>query len=209
MAYISRRAFPLWENLRYLLFLRTVRSKFPFQNCIMKRGDNVPVREMLLLIVAGGGLLMDLLQEKVDNRLICLGFGFGFILALMSHSISGILNFFFGILFPLFSLLPLFYFHMIGGGDIKLLSALGSILGCPKTIGLLILSFLTGAILSIAFLIFCGNLKERISYFISYFSGYRTKRVRENYRKKGPRPENYHFTVPIFTGIILFVGGCY
>ena len=123
LAYISRRAFPLWENLRYLLFLRTVRSKFPFQNCIMKRGDNVPVREMLLLIVAGGGLLMDLLQEKVDNRLICLGFGFGFILALMSHSISGILNFFFGILFPLFSLLPLFYFHMIGGGDIKLLSA--------------------------------------------------------------------------------------
>ena len=40
----------------------------------------MPIRETLLFTIAGGGLLMDLLQEKVDNRLICLGFGFGLLL---------------------------------------------------------------------------------------------------------------------------------
>ena len=152
---------------------------------------------------------MDVLQEKVDNRLICLGFGTGLFFWIFHTGPGGILDFLSGFLFPLICLLPLHYFGMLGGGDIKLLSVLGGILGYPAVVKLLFFTFLTGGILSLAFLILCGNLKERISYFISYFSGYRTKRVRENYRKKGPRPENYHFTVPIFTGIILFVGGCY
>ena len=70
---------------------------------------------------------MDLLQEKVDNRLICLGFGSGLILNIFSSGYTGILHFFSGAFFPLLCLLPLFYFRMIGGGDIKLLSALGGI----------------------------------------------------------------------------------
>lgn len=99
---------------------------------------------------------------------------------------------------------------MIGGGDIKLLSALGGILGYPKILSLLLLTFLTGAILSLAFLISCGNLKERISYFISYFYSCRRNRSWKPYRRKGLEPENFHFTVSIFAGIILLTGGvCY
>ena len=182
--------FPTRESLKYLFILRTFRSRFPFYFHIQERGDHVPIREILLFTIAGGGLLMDLLQEKVDNRLICLGFS--------------------GAFFPLLCLLPLFYFRMIGGGDIKLLSALGGILGYPKILSLLLLTFLTGAILSLAFLISCGNLKERISYFISYFYSCRRNRSWKPYRRKGLEPENFHFTVSIFAGIILLTGGvCY
>ena len=116
----------------------------------------MPIRETLLFTIAGGGLLMDLLQEKVDNRLICLGFGSGLILDIFYSGFAGILHFFSGSFFPLLCLLPLFYFRMIGGGDIKLLSVLGGILGYPKVLSLLLLTFLTGAILSFAFLISCG-----------------------------------------------------
>lgn len=165
------------------------------------------LRESLLLSIAGGGLLMDLLQEKVDNRLICLGIGCGFFLNIFHSGAAGILQFFSGAFFPLLFLLPLFYFRMIGGGDIKLLSVLGGILGCPEVFSLLLFTFLTGAILSLAFLISCGNLKERISYFISYFYSCRGKGSWKPYRRKGLEPENFHFTVPIFIGSILFTGG--
>ena len=202
--------FPSRENLKYLFILRTFRSRFPFYFHIQERGDHVPIREILLFTIAGGGLLMDLLQEKVDNRLICLGFGSGLILNIFYSGFTGILHFFSGAFFPLLCLLPLFFFRMIGGGDIKLLSALGGILGYPKILSLLLLTFLTGAILSLAFLISCGNLKERISYFISYFYSCRRNRSWKPYRRKGLEPENFHFTVSIFAGIILLTGGvCY
>lgn len=152
---------------------------------------------------------MDLVQEKVDNRLICLGFCFSFILNIFSFGTYGLWIFFSGMLLPLFSLLPLFYFRMIGGGDIKLLAVLGSFLGYPKVLGLLLSSLLTGGILSAAFLIFCGNLKERISYFINYFYDYEKTGIRKHYRRNGLEPENFHFTVPIYVGVILLIGGCY
>ena len=52
----------------------------------------MPIRETLLFTIAGGGLLMDLLQEKVDNRLICLGFGSGLILDIFYSGFAGILH---------------------------------------------------------------------------------------------------------------------
>lgn len=169
----------------------------------------MPIREILLFTIAGGGLLMDLLQEKVDNRLICLGFGSGLILDIFYSGFSGILHFFSGAFIPLVCLLPLFYFRMLGGGDIKLLSVLGGILGCPKVFLLLLFAFLAGAVLSLAFLISCGNLRERISYFISYFYSCRERGSWTPYRKKGLEPENFHFTISIFVGIILVTGGVF
>lgn len=150
---------------------------------------------------------MDLLQEKVDNRLICLGLSFGLILNISYSGFVGILLFFSGVFFPLLCLLPLFYFRMIGGGDIKLLSVLGGVLGYPKILNLLLVTFLTGAILSLAFLISCKNLKERLSYFISYFYSCRGNRSWKPYRRKGPQPENFHFTISIFVGTLLLTGG--
>ena len=67
----------------------------------------MPVREILLFTIAGGGLLMDLLQERVDNRLICLGFGFGLLLDIFYSGFAGILRFFLrGLLPPVLSPSP-------------------------------------------------------------------------------------------------------
>ena len=97
----------------------------------------MPVRDILLITIAGGGVFMDVLQEKVDNRLICLGFGTGLFFWIFHSGPGGILDFLSGFLFPLICLLPLHYFGMLGGGDIKLLSVLGGILGYPAVVKLL------------------------------------------------------------------------
>lgn len=167
------------------------------------------VQEILLLAISGIAVLMDFLWERISNLLIALSMVTGFVFWIFSHGSAGVLYFLPGFLLPIFCFLPLFHFRMIGGGDVKLLSVLGGILGYPKVLGLLLFSFLTGGILSAAFLISTGNLKERISYFFHYFYEYLKTGNEKNYRKKGMEPENFHFTVPIFTGIILFIGGYY
>lgn len=167
------------------------------------------IQEILLLTISGTAVLMDFLGEKVSNVLIILGLASGFTFWIFSHGSAGVLYFLPGFLLPILCFLPLFHFRMIGGGDVKLLSVLGGILGYPKFSGLLLFSFLAGGILSVAFLISTGSLKERISYFFNYFYEYLKTGIEENYRKKGMEPDNFHFTVPIFTGIILFIGGYY
>ena len=121
----------------------------------------------------------------------------------------------FGMLFPILALYILFYFHMLGAGDIKLLSAVGGFLGVPAILKCMIVSFLSGAVLSIGIIFVCGNLPQRLTKFFNYFQTYFTKR---KYQKKTePVPyydgkwgmECIHFSVPVLMGVLLWIGGFY
>jgi Flp pilus assembly protein, protease CpaA len=106
-------------------------------------------------------------------------------------------------------------FHMLGAGDIKLLSAVGGFLGVPAILKCMIVSFLSGAVLSIGIILVCGNLPQRLTKFFNYFQTYFTKR---KYQKKTePVPyydgkwgmECIHFSVPVLMGVLLWIGGFY
>ena len=82
-------------------------------------------------------------------------------------------------------------------------------LGVSAVFKLILCSLFLGGILSFAFLISCGNFKERLSYFFNYVYEYSQSKVLRSYIKKGNQPENFHFTVPIFLSVMLYVGGVY
>lgn len=163
----------------------------------------------LILFISGTAVLMDFLMEKVVNSFICAGLLAGLILQSHMWHIKGIWVYVTGVLMPFFLLLPLFYFHMLGAGDIKLFCVLGGILGLESIFKIMICSFVLGAVLSLAFLISCGNLKERCVYFFHYMYQYLITKEERPYRKRGKQAENIHFTVPIFLGVMLYAGGFY
>lgn len=167
------------------------------------------VRLWLILIIAGSAVFMDFLMEKVVNSFICLGWIIGFFYQIFNQGSEGLLIFIKGISIPFFLLLPLFYFRMLGAGDVKLFSVLGGILGGTVILKVMFCSFCLGAVLSLAFLISCGNLKERFSYFFNYFYQYYQTGIVCPYMTKGRQAENFHFTVPVFLGIMLYAGGLY
>lgn len=102
-----------------------------------------------------------------------------------------------GSVMPLF-LMILFAFGMIGAGDIKLFCALGGIMGCESIIKCIFISFLTGAGISAALLIFNHNFCERILYFIEYVKCTVSTGKISSYRRKSiAAPENFHFTIPV------------
>ena len=103
-----------------------------------------------------------------------------------------------------------YLFHMIGAGDIKLLCALGGIMGPRTVMECIVYSLLAGAGISLAILISTGGIRRRFLYLYQYMNEfYCTGEIRPYYRKGMSFPENFHFTVPIFLSAVLYAGGVY
>ena len=129
---------------------REVRDKMSLQHC-------------LLLTVATGAVWMDLRTRRIANEWIITAWIAGLVTQLIRYGTAGAGIFLFGMLFPILALYILFYFHMLGAGDIKLLSAVGGFLGVPAILKCMIVSFLSGAVLSIGIILVCGNLPQRLT----------------------------------------------
>lgn len=165
--------------------------------------------QLLVLGIAFLGVCMDLAREKIANAAIVIFILIGLIYQTSIHGLIGIWEYLKGAGVPLLLLFVLFVFRMLGPGDIKLLSVLGGIMGVNAIIKCIAISFIFGAILSIAIIIACGNLTQRIRYFVEYITHtLQTKKITAYY-KSGMAIENFHFSIPIFMSIILYAGGLY
>ncbi|MGI6069545.1 MAG: prepilin peptidase [Blautia sp.] len=166
-------------------------------------------KSYLALFLAIAAVCMDLVSEKIDNRLILCGWLLGLGYQLGTSQLQGLMEFLAGAVLPVFLLAVLFWFRMLGPGDIKLLSVLGGLLGSQAVLFCIFYSFLFGAILSAAFLVACGNLVQRLNYFSHYIYNYIQTKKRVPYYLPGSRLENIHFTVPVLMGVMLYAGGFY
>lgn len=163
----------------------------------------------LPLMIAGTAVLMDLRTARVENEWILFSMTAGLFWRILWVGTEGIPGFFLGMFLPIVTLGWLFFFRMLGPGDIKLFCALGSVMG-PEAIGKCILSsFLLGAVISLAILISYGSFFTRIQYLICYFRTFFLTGEAAPYYKKGMTLENFHFTVPVFMSVMLYAGGVY
>jgi len=152
---------------------------------------------------------MDLKSQKIDNLWIMIGWSAGLLYQIFSHRFRGVGVFLLGSLLPIFLLYLLFWFRMLGAGDIKMLSVLGGVMGAGSILICMGWSLLFGALFSVAAMIVCGNFFSRFRYFIDYLRDFlKTKQV-VPYMVRGNRMENIHFSVPILLGVLLYIGGVY
>ena len=147
-------------------------------------------------------MIMDVKWEKVFNFWIILGWTFGFVFRLLEEK-DMMRDFFSGMVLPLVILFPLFLFKMIGTGDIKVFSVLGSILGSRLILQCMILSLFIAGVIAFPVLIFRCDWKERFRYFFSYVEHVVQTKSHEPYLVPGKHPENIHFTIPVFCSLIV------
>ena len=165
--------------------------------------------QILTLIIAFLATCMDVTTEKISNVAIVIFILVGIIYQMDTHGAVGIWCYLKGAGIPLLMLFLLFIFRMLGPGDIKLLSVLGGIIGVGPIIKCIIFAFLFGAVFAVAFIVVCGNWRERLRYFTEYITRLiKTKEITAYY-KPGMQMENFHFSIPIFMSIILYAGGLY
>ncbi len=154
-------------------------------------------------------MIMDLRTARIDNGWILFCMAVGSICCIMEKGIAGMVLYVAGSSIPLF-LIILFAFGMLGAGDIKLFCALGGVLGTVGILKCILVSFVLGACISAAILMFNRNFCERIHYFIYYMGQtVRERKVMSYRRKEISAPENFHFTIPIFLSVVLYAGGVY
>ena len=173
------------------------------------------LQQCLVLTAASGAVLMDLKTGKIANGWIVILWLAGLITEGLSRGGPGIATFLTGAFLPVLTLFWLFFFRMIGAGDIKLLSALGGFLGPAAILTCIWLSFLFGAILSLGILIICGNIRQRLLKFTTYFKHYILPKLQGKavvpvpYRDGKWGMECIHFSVPILLSVLLWLGGFY
>ena len=165
------------------------------------------IRGMIALFGALIAVCTDTADGKIRNGLILLLYAAGIGLQAFGGPMTGGEGFLPGAALPLLLLVPLFHFRMIGGGDVKLLSALGGILGLSSFLVCFVCSLLLGAAFSFLLLMWDGGFCERFGYFRSYLSGAARSGAVRPYLREGRRPENIHFSVPVLMGVMLYAGG--
>lgn len=164
----------------------------------------------LAVIMAAVSMVMDLRTAKIDNGWVAFCLCTGLVTRLLQEGTGGFFGCLCGIILPAVLLGWLFTMRMLGAGDIKLMCALGSILGTEKILKCIIYSFFIGAGISIAILISNGNISQRFLYFSQYVRNLLRTGERKPYCKTGmASPENFHFTVPVFLSVLLYAGGVY
>jgi prepilin peptidase CpaA len=162
---------------------------------------------MSLLLLTEAAVLCDLSSGRIPNGLILAGLGLGVIYQYFSAGLMGLLLCLGGILLPLILMGPLYYFRMIGAGDIKLFCALGGFLGPGMCFRCIVWAVLAGGVMALALLCYHRNLTERIFYLIDYVTEYVQTGVWKPYLPGVGRQARFCFSIPVLFSILCYIGG--
>lgn len=167
------------------------------------------MRDIFLLAVTGAAAIWDIRKGKIPNILIAVGTGIACWYQITESGVAGFWRFLGGSTLPLLLLAVLFYFRMLGAGDIKLFCAIGGFLGIEGLLSCMAASFLMGAVISLVLLIRRRNFKERLLYFFAYIGSFYRTRKWIPYRDGTEKKAGFCFSVPIFLSVALYIGGIY
>ena len=117
-----------------------------------------PAPAVVLLIVAVTCAVTDLWKGKIYNAVTYPAMALGVVLAMWQHGVSGIFFALGGFAVGFFPAFVLFALGGMGGGDVKLLGAIGSIAGAVAATETLILAFLVGGLFALGKLAWHGRL---------------------------------------------------
>lgn len=112
-------------------------------------------------------LISDIKTYKIKNILVFSFVILGLLTNLLTGGVEGLLSSLLGMIAPLV-LLVLYMLRMLGAADIKLFSAIGSVMGVKFVLYTMTYSFLGGGVIALGVLIVRRNGRQRLSYLLQY-----------------------------------------
>ncbi len=167
------------------------------------------VLKLSAVVMAAAAAVKDMKSGKIPNCWVLAGMLLAFCLRIVSGTGIGWKTGA-GMLLPFVLLFPLFWFRMLGAGDIKLFCVLGILLE-EKILWCIAWSFGFGAVLSMIRLFRDRELlKRRFQYLGHYVTALSKGEDPGPYRQGGTeRPENLPFAPAVLMSVLLFTGGVY
>ena len=162
-----------------------------------------------MLTIALTACLWDMKTGRIPNKLIAAGLTASLCWRVAGAGVWGILFWLGGAAFPLASLGVLFYFRMLGAGDIKLLAVMGGFLGVRGSFRCVAWAIAAGGGLSILLMLGRRNLRSRIRCFLDFCRTVASERIWRGYDQGNLEGGTFHFSIPILISVLLYVGGVY
>lgn len=166
------------------------------------------IQMITLVSLCTAAVLADIRSGKIPNSMTGTGLVMGLAYQVLDKSGLGIPLYFGGVLLPVVLLGILYYFRMIGAGDIKLLCMIGGFLGPSGCFSCLSGAVLLGGVVSLAVIVIRGIGWERWIYLTGYISEYSRTGQWKSYMA-GTKPEaGFCFSVPVLMSVLWYVGKC-
>jgi prepilin peptidase CpaA len=162
-----------------------------------------PGPALLLLTLAVACMVTDLWKGRIYNAVTYPAIVLGFIAQIALHGTTGFWTALAGFSVGFFPAFLLFALGGLGGGDVKLLAAVGAIAGAVPATETLILSFLFGAFFGLAKLAWKGRLFATLWRAVRVLGGFVVPGVpRTRLVDEGERPTLMHFGTAMCLAIL-------
>lgn len=165
------------------------------------------IQIMSLLLLTETAVLCDLGKGNIPNELIMAGLGFSVIYQYFSAGIMGLMLCMGGMILPVILLGPLYYFRMIGAGDVKLFCVLGGFLGPGLCFQCIVRAILAGGVISLLILVYYKNFTERLFYFLNYIDEYLETGNWKPYLPGVSEQARFCFSIPVLFSVLCYIGG--
>ena len=166
-----------------------------------------PIAGWLLSGIVLAAAWDDLRSGRISNQLIVTGLFAGFLCQVVQYKAAGIVLFLGGSLLPLLLLGVLFYFRMLGAGDINLFCVVGGFLGAMDLLKCMLAAVVFGAVWS-SWILWKRHLwTERFGYFMQYTATYAKERHWKSYLDGVGKAGRICFSLPILASVLCYMGG--
>ena len=156
----------------------------------------------LVLLLTGAALIFDVSSGKIPNVLAAAGVMAGLPLQLGMWGPKGAAGWALGVLAAPAVLGVLFWFRMMGAGDIKLLCAIGALAGPGMCLRCILRSLLIGGALALVLALKRGILAARLGALVSYLRRLSRTRAWAPYSSSVPASARFPFALPVFLSVL-------
>lgn len=165
------------------------------------------IRIIALVLITGSAVLDDLYRGRISNGIIMTGLLWGVLYQIFSEGMIGLMVFLGGVLLPAILMAGLYYFRMIGAGDIKLLSVIGGFLGPIAVLSCMVTSILFGGLISLTIMICHHNFGQRYICFSEYIYDYSKNKKWNPYLARVEAKAKFCFSIPVLLAVLWHVAG--
>ncbi len=121
-------------------------------------------QEAVLVLLATVAAMTDVWKGTIPNGLTYPACVFGLCAAVASGGLPGLTNSLLGLAFGFVPFFALYLVGGMGGGDVKLMAAIGAIMGTPFILNAMITSILVGGLIALLIVIWEGKLMDALRY---------------------------------------------
>ena len=170
------------------------------------------VFQIILVLVVGIAAIFDVRFRRIPNWLVLTGVLLGLGLNSFLWAWAGLRLSLLGLGLAFVIYFPLYLVRGMGAGDVKLMAALGSIVGPANWFGIFIVTGLLGGILAVGLLLSRGKLRTaltNVSFALHSLASLKAPYAREELDISSPKSMKLPHGVVIACGTLLFLGAAW